>query len=55
MRGPSSQDCEKSFVRTGVPSANMLAKGFGAPKPGRNLVQIRVVPESTELRASAVV
>jgi len=26
MRGPSSQDCEKSFARTGVPSANMLAK-----------------------------
>jgi AdoMet-dependent heme synthase len=26
MRGPSSADCEKSFYRTGVPSANMLAK-----------------------------
>lgn len=26
MRGPSSQDCEKSFARTGMPSANMLAK-----------------------------
>jgi AdoMet-dependent heme synthase len=26
MRGPSTQDCEKSFARTGVPSANMLLK-----------------------------
>jgi len=40
MRGPSSQDCEKSFARTGVPSANMLAKKRG----GANLVQIRMLP-----------
>jgi len=26
MRGPSSADCEKSYARTGVPSANMLLK-----------------------------
>jgi radical SAM protein with 4Fe4S-binding SPASM domain len=26
MRGPSVQDCEKSFARTGIPSANMLAR-----------------------------
>src|SRR5207245_6399586 len=26
MRGPSTQDCEKSFARTGVLSANMHAK-----------------------------
>lgn len=26
MRGPSTQDCEKSFARTGVPSANMRLK-----------------------------
>ncbi len=25
MRGPSTQDCEKSYARTGIPSANMLA------------------------------
>jgi len=37
MRGPSSQDCEKSFARTGIPSANMLAKKLAAP----NLIQIR--------------
>lgn len=39
MRGASSQDCEKSFARTGVPSANMLAKA----RIG-NLVQIRSLP-----------
>ncbi|HKT87306.1 MAG TPA: radical SAM protein [Candidatus Sulfotelmatobacter sp.] len=37
MRGPSSQDCEKSFARTGIPSANMLAK----KRTGASLVQIR--------------
>jgi radical SAM protein with 4Fe4S-binding SPASM domain len=26
MRGPSTADCEKSFQRTGVPSANMLTR-----------------------------
>lgn len=40
MRGPSSQDCEKSFARTGVPSANMLAK----KRNTANLIQIRAVP-----------
>jgi AdoMet-dependent heme synthase len=37
MRGPSSQDCEKSFARTGIPSANMLLKKRSAS----NLVQIQ--------------
>lgn len=37
MRGPSSQDCEKSFARTGVASANMVAK----QRKAANLVQIR--------------
>ncbi|HZQ94432.1 MAG TPA: radical SAM protein [Candidatus Sulfotelmatobacter sp.] len=40
MRGPSSQDCEKSFARTGIPSANMLAKN----RTAANLVQIRPLP-----------
>ena len=40
MRGPSSQDCEKSFARTGVPSANMLSKKRAAA----NLVQIQLLP-----------
>jgi hypothetical protein len=26
MRGPSVQDCEKSFARTGVPSVNLQKK-----------------------------
>jgi radical SAM protein with 4Fe4S-binding SPASM domain len=38
MRGPSTQDCEKSFARTGIPSANMiLKKASSAP---RGLVRI---------------
>ncbi len=37
MRGPSSQDCEKSFARTGIPSANMLARKAAGRS---NLVQI---------------
>jgi AdoMet-dependent heme synthase len=40
MRGPSSLDCEKSFIRTGVPSANMLAK----KRTAANLVQIQGLP-----------
>ena len=40
MRGPSSADCQKSFARTGIPSANMLAKARHAP----GLVQIRPQP-----------
>lgn len=37
MRGPSIQDCEKSFARTGIPSFNLLAKNTGVP----GLVQIQ--------------
>lgn len=40
MRGPSSQDCEKSFAKTGIPSANMLSKN----RVRANLVQIRALP-----------
>jgi MoaA/NifB/PqqE/SkfB family radical SAM enzyme len=36
MRGPSSADCEKSFARTGIWSANMIKKFEAAPA----LVQI---------------
>jgi len=39
MRGPSSSDCEKSFQRTGIPSANMLAR-TRATSPGP-LIQIQ--------------
>jgi AdoMet-dependent heme synthase len=38
MRGPSTLDCEKSFARTGVPTANMRLKGFHRASGG--LVQI---------------
>jgi len=63
MRGPSSQDCEKSFIRTGVPSANMLAKkraGAGQ-NPGQahlghpSLVQIRVLPPSAGTSAAGAI
>ncbi|MBZ5681367.1 MAG: radical SAM protein [Acidobacteriia bacterium] len=40
MRGPSTQDCEKSFARTGIPSANLLSRKPAAA----NLVQIRALP-----------
>jgi AdoMet-dependent heme synthase len=43
MRGPSSQDCEKSFARTGIPSANMLLKRGNDP----SLVQIRPLAGSS--------
>ena len=47
MRGPSTQDCEKSFARTGIPSANMLAnKDSWANVRKANLVQIQVHPTS---------
>src|SRR5438046_2324977 len=42
MRGPSTQDCEKSYARTGVPSANLLARK--AAPASANLVQIRAMP-----------
>ncbi|HVP50744.1 MAG TPA: radical SAM protein [Terriglobales bacterium] len=44
MRGPSTADCEKSLVRTGIPSANMLAKTAGRWQPSSlpGLVQIRL-------------
>ncbi|HVO82389.1 MAG TPA: radical SAM protein [Terriglobales bacterium] len=37
MRGPSTADCEKSFHRTGIPSANMLRKA----RPSGRLIQIQ--------------
>ncbi len=62
MRGPSSADCEKSFYRTGVPSANMLARGLMtfpagtaetalaafAPgsRPALGLIQIAPLPQT---------
>src|SRR6266481_7264751 len=42
MRGPSSQDCEKSYARTGIPSENFKAKHASQqPFQSLNLVQIQ--------------
>ena len=42
MRGPSIQDCEKSFARTGVPSKNLLRKR--AAEEQREEVGVRAAP-----------
>jgi radical SAM protein with 4Fe4S-binding SPASM domain len=42
IHGPSTADCEKSFVRTGIPTANMLARGINAAAALAGLVQIRL-------------
>ena len=56
MRGPSTQDCEKSFARTGVPSANMLAKKLaGTNSRPSNLVQIRTLPTAVGNSSSAAI
>ncbi len=45
MRGPSTADCEKSFQRTGIPSANMLAgRRAGSTGP---LIQIQALANSS--------
>jgi AdoMet-dependent heme synthase len=50
MRGPSPLDCERSFARTGVPSANMLSK----KRMPANLVQIRTLPSASEVQTTGV-
>jgi len=42
MRGPSISDCDKSFQRTGIPSANMLRTGQYPATA--NLIQIQPLP-----------
>ncbi len=53
MCGPSIQDCEKSFARTGIPSKNLQAKRPPSPV---GLVQIQAlkVPAAATPAASAV-
>ncbi len=47
MRGPSTADCEKSFQRTGIPSANMLKKAWsGLAGP---LIQIQGLANSAQI------
>jgi radical SAM protein with 4Fe4S-binding SPASM domain len=52
MRGPSTADCEKSYARTGIPSANLLAKKESRSMP--RLVQIHIVPAITGSRLSGI-
>jgi len=40
MRGPSSADCEKSFLRTGIRTEGMLARGVVPSATAHGLVQI---------------
>jgi len=42
MHGPSTADCEKSFLRTGIPSANMLNRARNAS--AGPLIQIQSAP-----------
>ena len=57
MRGPSTQDCEKSFARTGLESVNLKSKHAAAAAPRANtlafipLDQLRTNP-SRRLQAS---
>jgi len=44
MRGPSSQDCEKSFARTGIASHNLLSK----KRTVRGLVHIQIARETVQ-------
>jgi radical SAM protein with 4Fe4S-binding SPASM domain len=46
MRGPSTADCEKSFVRTGIVTAGMMARKV-ASAPAPDLVQMDPVPSLT--------
>jgi radical SAM protein with 4Fe4S-binding SPASM domain len=48
MRGPSYQDCEKSFARTGIPSENLKAR-----KSVPSLIQIEVLRAVPNLPAAA--
>jgi len=47
MRGPSSQDCEKSFAKTGIPSHNLLSRKLR----GGALVHIQSAKELMTLPA----
>lgn len=52
MRGPSSQDCEKSFARTGLLSANMILKNASRAQPA--LVQIAGVRQPQDAPLSRI-
>jgi len=44
MRGPSTQDCEKSYARTGIPSVNLMSKKSSRTSVPSSLVQIQNAP-----------
>ncbi len=50
MRGPSTADCEKSFYKTGIPSANMLRRQNSGTNTGARLVQIQPMSAATPAR-----
>ncbi len=60
MRGPSSQDCQKSYAKTGIPTANMMAReaageNLSSMKFGNStLIQIRALPLAVSNSTSAV-
>jgi AdoMet-dependent heme synthase len=55
MRGPSSQDCEKSYARTGIPSENLKArKASSQPFQSLQLVQIQGVQPAEGILSAKV-
>ena len=50
MRGPSTADCEKSYRRTGIPSANMLNQA-AVRTSSSSLVQIQLLTSSMDTSA----
>jgi radical SAM protein with 4Fe4S-binding SPASM domain len=52
MRGPSSQDCEKSYARTGVETAGMKLRRSAQPPAG--LVQIQCSAQRSGVQQAAV-
>jgi radical SAM protein with 4Fe4S-binding SPASM domain len=55
MRGPSYQDCEKSFARTGIPSENLKArKASSQPRHAVQLVQIQGLQPAARIYGKAV-
>ncbi len=53
MRGPSFQDCQKSYARTGIPSENFKRRNASPqPSPSLKLVQIQGLPSPKVAEAS---
>ena len=56
MRGPSYQDCEKSYARTGIPSENLKArKASSQPYHSLRLVQIHGLHPTVEVFTAGVI